>query len=55
MGLSAIPIQDYMGYYDIFGGPHSLDSFARIMRAIDGAYLEAAHKAQQKQSKRKHA
>ena len=47
MGIGCIPIVYYRDYYDIFGSPHNLPVFTRIMREIDGQYVNLKHKEQQ--------
>jgi len=53
-GLSGIRIGDCVVYVDVFGCPHTVDVFCRIIRAIDNAYISDHHKKQEQASKRKH-
>ncbi len=41
MGLAAISINNISEYYSIFDAPHTLRFFARVMREIDGRFINA--------------
>ena len=53
MGISAIPISCYSEYYRIFGGPNDLPFFTKVLRDIDGRFINAQHEKDKKESKAK--
>ena len=54
MGLSGILLSECLAYHEVFGSPHQIDSFCRIIRLIDNKFIEAHHKEQERKSKLKH-
>ena len=40
MGVGAIPLNDFISFHSIFGAPHSLHVFTKILRSVDYEYLQ---------------
>ena len=44
MGLGAISLGDIISFHSIFGAPHSLPIFAKILRSVDSEFLKEQRK-----------